>query len=173
MFQLTNGNLAFNIAFHHGGGAGDVEQRAHQAAFAAALGVILQDFTHFQKEDSAACGCGLTLDEAHGNGGAVQNRHIKAAMTQRIERCFPERDGGNDGPCGAQRCRQEPAAHGAEHDHVGNLREKMTRTRCQHQRVFGLPGFNLLVRKHFEFTYDGGARQGELGFASSFESYGK
>ena len=101
MLQLANGNLAFNIAFHYGGGAGDVEQRSHQAAFAAALGVIFQDFAHLQKEDGAASGCWLALDEAHSNCRAVQDGHVKTTMAQGIERCFPECDSRNDGPCSA------------------------------------------------------------------------
>ena len=173
VLQFANGNLTLNVAFHHGGGAGNVEQRAHQAAFAAALGIILQDFAHLQQEDGAACGCRLALDEAHGNGGAVQHGHVKAAMAQRIERGFPERDGRDDGPSGAQRRRQEPAAHGAEHDHVGNLREQMAWTRRQHQRVLGLPGLNLFVRKRLKLACYRGACHGELGFAGSFEGHGK
>ena len=173
VLQLADGDLALNVAFHHGGGAGNVEQRANQAAFAAALGVVFQDFAHLQQEDGAACGCRLALDEAHGNGGAVQHGHVKAAMAQRIERGFPERDGRDDGPSGAQRRWQEPAAHGAEHDHVGNLREQMAWTRRQHQRVLGLPGLNLFVRKRLKLACYRGACHGKLGLASSFEGHGK
>ena len=49
----------------------------------------------------------------------------------------------------------------------------MTRARRQHQRVFGFPSFNFLVRKRFELAYNGSACQGKRCFVGSLEGYGK
>ena len=94
-------------------------------------------------------------------------------MAQRVERGPPERDGADDGPCCAQRRRKEAAAHGAEHEHVGDLREQVARTRGQGQRVLGLPSGNLFIGKLLQLRYHGCARLCQPGTAFCLEGNSK